>query len=73
MKTKEIIEVLETIKRVGSSYGMLIEPTGSEMSKTGEPVLRVTIKQLDIEVEEPLCLAIKQIEEMIEDYFKVEL
>lgn len=63
---------IETIKELARHFTLTIEFANSEMRDTGEPVFRVSIPELDIEVEEPLVTAVRMVNEAVNESFGVE-
>ena len=59
MDNLQTMKTVEILKNLARQWKVTIEFANSEMSATGEPVFRVSISSLDIEIEEPLFYTMK--------------
>jgi hypothetical protein len=70
MKTTEAVKAIETLKKLAAKFTLVINFGNSEMRDSGEPVIRISIEELDIEVEEPILLALEKVNMEVEEYFQ---
>jgi hypothetical protein len=70
MKTIETIKAIETLKKLATDYTLIMEFAESLTRDSGEPVIRIKIDELDIEIEETILAAIEKADEEVKEYFK---
>jgi hypothetical protein len=70
MKTIETIKAIETLKKLATDYTLIMEFAESLTRDSGEPVIRIKIDELDIEVEDTILAVIEKADEEVKEYFK---
>ena len=70
---KSTVEIIKEIVMNTRHFGPLtIEITDSVMRDTGTPVFRVAIEKLNIESEEPLEKAVREVKTMVYHHFDID-